>query len=116
MDDVENNGDDDDDDDDDDTDDNDETAAADPGSILGEYVCTGWDMGGMRLDGAGEWMNIENEARGVVCIAGNEYPFTWSIDGDTMTIHEDVGLTFKATYKNGVIAFDTGMIYFFEKK
>ncbi|MDR0489770.1 MAG: hypothetical protein LBH28_00790 [Oscillospiraceae bacterium] len=86
------------------------------GDMLGEYVCTGWEVGGVRTDdGAGEWLKLESAARGIVQIAGNEYPFDWSISGNKMTIKEDVGITYTATYENGVITLDTGMLYFFEK-
>jgi len=84
--------------------------------MLGEYTCTGWNVSGQRMDGAGEWMKLESATRGIVYIAGKEYPFDWSISGNNMTIKEDVGLTYKATYEGGVITFDTGMLYYFEKK
>ena len=83
--------------------------------MLGEYQCTGVSFDDFEMGASGEWMKLESDTRGVVCIAGNEYPFTWSMDGNNMSIAEDVGVTFPATYENGIIKLETGMTYVFEK-
>ena len=95
----------------------DEESSDVPADMLGTYVCTGWDMmkDGNISNPAGEWMELESSSRGTVCIAGNEYPFSWSFDGYDLTIEEDVGVTYKATFENGIITLDTGMLYIFEK-
>ena len=86
-----------------------------PADILGMYVCTGWDIGGMEMDPAGEWLELESSTRGTVHISSIDFPFDWTIDGTTLTINQDVGVTYTATIENGVITLDTGMLYFFEK-
>ena len=86
-----------------------------PADMLGLYDCTGWGLGDMIMDPAGEWINLETTTRGVLQIAGIEYPFDWSFDGETLTITEDVGPIFTATFEDGVISLDMGMTYLFEK-
>ena len=84
--------------------------------LVGDYICTSYEVGDMKLDGTGEWMSIKDDGRGIVCIAEKQFPFSWSMEGNIITIEEDVGLTYKATYEDGVVIFDTGMLYFFEKE
>ena len=83
--------------------------------ILGYYDCTGAEFSGMKMGASGEWMEIEAGGRGAVQIAGNEYPFDWTLDGETLTIKEDVGVTYTATYADGIIVLNTGMLYTFER-
>ena len=101
----------------DDTDKDDDAApsSAIPADMLGMYVCTGWDIGGLEMSAAGEWLELESETRGTVHISGIDFPFDWTFDGTTLTINEDVGITYTATFEDGVITLDTGMLYFFEK-
>ena len=102
----------------DDNEDDDGIVGGDSGAnadMLGRYDCTGWDIGSGKLPPAGEWLELETDTRGTVCIAGKEYPFDWTFDGTTLTIEEDAGPTFTATVENGVITLDTGMLYIFEK-
>ena len=83
--------------------------------MMGWYRCIGSESGGVEMDPAGEWIEIESDTRGVVCIADQEYPFDWSFDGDVMNINEDAGVAYTASVENGVITLDTGVVYFFEK-
>ena len=102
----------------DDNEDDDGIVGGDSGAnadMLGRYDCTGWDMGSGKLPPAGEWLELETDTRGTVCIAGKEYPFDWTFDGTTLTIKEDVGVTYTAAFEDGVITLDTGMLYIFEK-
>jgi hypothetical protein len=80
----------------------------------GKYECTGSEYNGTKMSAAGEWIEFGSDNRGTVYIT-NEYPFTWSISGNEITITEDAGPVYTATIDNGVISLNTGMMYYFAK-
>lgn len=82
--------------------------------LIGRWEGTGYEYGGMMLDPTGEWLEFESDTRGTVFIV-NEYPFDYTVEGDTIIINEDVGVRYEAKLVGDEIILDTGMLYHFSR-
>ncbi|HHV41664.1 MAG TPA: hypothetical protein GXX72_02295 [Clostridiaceae bacterium] len=93
-----------------------EPAAVDE-AILGQYDATSYVYDGTELDTMGEWIKLESADRGTFFIANNEYPFSYTLEGEKFTMNQDVGVSYEGTLVDGVITLDMpSTVYTFEKK
>ncbi|MBR5125524.1 MAG: hypothetical protein IKU68_02190 [Oscillospiraceae bacterium] len=83
--------------------------AEDPNAgIYNAVSCTAL---GMELDCEGDWLELKKGGKAELCLMGDEYFCSWSLEGELFTL-KNHGDTFSGTLKNGIITVDYGdMIY-----
>lgn len=81
--------------------------------IIGRFECVKSVMGEIELDPMDEWIEFTDDGRGTLFIT-QEFPFSWTMTGNEIQIKQDAGIENTATYEDGVIILDTGMLYYFE--
>ena len=68
---------------------------------------------GLSLDCAGDWMELKGNGKGKVCLMGEEYNCSWTLEGENFTM-KNHGDEFSGTLHNGIITLDYGdMVYIY---
>ena len=66
---------------------------------------------GFELDCTGDWLELKGNGKGKVCLMGEEYNCSWTLEGENFLL-KNRGDEFYGTLHNGIITLDFGdMIY-----
>ena len=84
-------------------------SAEDPNAgIYNAVSCTAL---GFELDCTGDWLELKGNGKGKVCLMGEEYNCSWTLEGESFTM-KNHGDEFSGTLRNGIITLDYGdMVY-----
>ena len=85
------------------------SAEEDPNA--GTYNAVSCKALGISLDCEGDWLELKGNGKGKVCLMGEEYNCSWTLEGEAFTL-KNHGDEFSGTLQNGIITLDYGdMIY-----
>ena len=77
----------------------------------GTYNAVSCKALGISLDCEGDWLELKGNGKGKVCLMGEEYNCSWTLEGENFTL-KNHGDEFTGTLHNGIITLDYGdMIY-----
>ena len=77
----------------------------------GTYNAVSCKALGISLDCEGDWLELKGNGKGKVCLMGEEYNCSWTLEGENFTL-KNHGDEFSGTLHNGIITLDYGdMIY-----
>ena len=66
---------------------------------------------GFELGCEGDWLELKGNGKGKVCLMGEEYNCSWTLEGESFTM-KNQGDEFSGTLRNGIITLDYGdMVY-----
>lgn len=77
----------------------------------GVYNAVSCEALGFSLDCEGDWLELKAGGKGRLCLMGEEYKCSWTLEGEVFTL-KNHGDEFQGTLHNGIITLDFGdMIY-----
>ena len=77
----------------------------------GTYNAVSCKALGISLDCEGDWLELKGNGKGKVCLMGEEYNCSWTLEGESFTM-KNHGDEFSGTLRNGIITLDYGdMVY-----
>ena len=77
----------------------------------GTYNAVSCKALGISLGCEGDWLELKGNGKGKVCLMGEEYNCSWTLEGENFTL-KNHGDEFSGTLRNGIITLDYGdMIY-----
>lgn len=77
----------------------------------GVYNAVSCEALGFSLDCEGDWLELKAGGKGRLCLMGEEYKCSWTLEGEAFTL-KNHGDEFRGTLHNGIITLDFGdMIY-----
>lgn len=83
-------------------------------ALVGRWECTGSVYAGIDMEPMGEWVEFKEDMTGTLFML-KEFPFTYSVDGDSVHIEQEYGLTFDGKLSGDELILDNGMEYHFAR-